>query len=296
MNLLKKNSTLPLSFGGGSISGEGGGYGFGSISEGAALQLLHYAFENGIRVFDTAPIYGYGLSEVRMGKAFHSLRDQVFLISKSGVDWHANRRVNMTNDPKVTERMLQESLRRLNTDYIDLYMIHWPDPKVDIREPLSVLQKAKERGLIKHLGLCNTHLEDLEKAKEVCHIEVVQSEFNFFNTKAEELFLYLEQHKISFMSWGTFDKGILTARVDEKRKFDDCDARSHAPWWKKIDKTEKYQKVRELKKRLDLEGKSLSRFAMEQNLSYPQVDNLIIGFRTHEQIDDVLLNLLKRLT
>src|SRR5690606_12662881 len=100
----------------------------------------------------TAPIYGFGLSEERFGAY---LPKEAFIISKSGVDWHANKRVNMTNDPFVTERMLNESLKRLKRDSIDLYMIHWPDSRVDIRLPLEVLARAQKAGKIKYIGLCN---------------------------------------------------------------------------------------------------------------------------------------------
>lgn len=294
MNLLRKISTLPISFGGGAISGEGGGYGFGGITEEASLELLKYAFEKGLRIFDTAPIYGFGLSEERIGKAFTQNREQVFLVSKSGVDWHPNKRVNMTNAPAAAERMLAESLKRLKTDYIDLYMVHWPDLKVDIRDTLAPLIKAKDQGKIKHLGLCNTNLEDLHKAAEVCQIEVVQSEFNYFNTQAQTLFPYLNQNQISFMSWGTFDKGILTGRVDEKRTLDASDARSNAPWWKNEDKTWKFEKIRELRPQLEAQGKSLVQFALEHNLSFPEVESLIIGVRSLPQLENVLTNLPKK--
>ena len=143
-----QTDTLKLSklvFGGASISGEGRGYGFGDISETDAIDLLHCAFDSNINFYDTAPIYGYGLSELRMGIAFKHMREKVFICSKAGVDWHDNSRVNMTNDPKTVARMFDESRKRLNSDYIDLYMIHWPDKNVDIRSSLEPLYKLKEK-------------------------------------------------------------------------------------------------------------------------------------------------------
>ena len=86
--------------------------------------MLGLAFDLGIRLYDTAPIYGFGLSEQRLGNYFKHKREDVFFISKSGVDWHDSKRVNMTNDPAVTQKMLENSLRDLQSDYIDLYMIH----------------------------------------------------------------------------------------------------------------------------------------------------------------------------
>lgn len=280
-----KNSSIPLAFGGASISGEGGGYGFGNISEGEAIDLLKEAYDLGLRLFDTAPIYGFGLSEQRLGKAFNQNRDKVFIVSKSGVTWHENKRVDMTNKPEVTQKMLEQSLRDLNTDYIDLYMIHWPDANVDIRRPLEILAKAKEQGKIKHIGLCNTTIKDLEKSKEVEKVEVVQSEFNFFQTAlAENLFPYLKKHDISFMSWGTLDKGILTGRVDEKRKFDATDCRSWAPWWKNADNKSKFNAMKKIWPLLDEHGHTGLELALAHNLYFDEVTSALCGARNSDQL------------
>lgn len=240
-----------LIFGGASLSGKGGGYSFGDISESQAQSLLEKAYDFGFRVFDTAPIYGFGESERRIGKAFEKNREQVHIISKCGVDWHENGRVNMTNDPKIAIKMLEESLRRLNSDYIDFYLVHWPDAKVDIRYTYEALSKAKERGHIKSLGLCNTNLDDFQKAREIDEVKVVQSEFNLFNQKN---FDFLKDFQdVWAQGWGTLDKGILSGRLTAKRQkekdFDDSDCRKSAPWWKtsevipRIEKFERFQKV-----------------------------------------------------
>lgn len=291
--LLEKFSSLPLCFGGASISGEGGGYGFGDISEDDAVSLLTHAFDLGIKVFDTAPIYGFGESERRIGKAFRSMREQVFLVSKSGVTWHDNKRVDMSNSPDVTLKMLEQSLRDLNSDYIDLYMIHWPDPLVDIRRPMEVLAKAKLQGKIKHIGLCNTQKNDLDLAKTIERIEVVQSEFNFFNqTAKDDLFPYLKEEEISFMSWGTFDKGILTGSVSKKREqaknYDQSDCRRSAPWWKQKDILKKIDKMEEIIPLLKEAGLSPQEFALGLNLSFDEIQMVLVGMRNHQQLENTI--------
>ena len=172
-----------ITFGGAGISGEGGGYGFGKVSDPDAERLLKSAFEAGITLFDTAPIYGFGLSEERMGKF---LPKEAMIITKSGVDWHETMRVNMSNSKSVTEKMLHASLKRLKRDVIDFYMVHWPEGKVDIQEPLEVLIRAKESGKIRHIGLCNTTPEDLAKADAITEISILQSELNLFHQEAFE--------------------------------------------------------------------------------------------------------------
>ena len=290
--LLKSISTLPLAFGGAAISGEGGGYGFGNINESEAIDLLHEAFDLGFRIFDTAPIYGFGLSEIRMGKAFRQNRDKVFLVSKSGVTWNDSKRVDMTNDPAVAQKMLEQTLRDLNTDYVDLYMVHWPDARVDIRKVLEVYARAKHEGKIKHIGLCNTTVEDLEKAKEVERVEVVQSQFNFFeNALKDDLFPYLSQHNISFMSWGTLDKGILTGRVDESRKFEESDCRSWAPWWKSADNKPKFEVMKRLYSEFDKTHHTGLEMAVGYNLSFPQVSSALCGAKNSAQLNSLIKSL-----
>lgn len=292
--LLKSISSLPIAFGGAAISGEGGGYGFGEISESESIDLLHLAYEKGIKIFDTAPIYGFGLSEVRMGKAFKDMREKVFLVSKSGVTWHENKRVDMNNDPMIAQRMIEQSLRDLKTDYIDLYMIHWPDLKVDIRKTMEVLSKAKHEGKIKHIGLCNTNVDDLNKAFEIDRVEAVQCEFNIFTNKfvREELFPYCIEKQISFMSWGTLDKGILTGRVDAQRKtYDKSDCRSWAPWWKDADNSAKFEVMKKMWPLLDKNHHTGLELALAHNLSYPNLSVAICGAKTPEQLVSLLKSL-----
>lgn len=289
--LLKDIANLPIAFGGAAISGEGGGYGFGEMSKIEAIDLLLYAFEKGVRIFDSAPIYGFGESEKRMGEAFKNIREKVFLVSKCGVTWHENKRVDMNNDPLIAKKMLEQSLRDFNSDYIDLYMVHWPDSRVDIRKTLEVLAKAKLEGKIKHIGLCNTTIEELNKASEIDRIEVVQSEFNIFNNRfiKDEMFPYLNEKEISFMSWGTLDKGILTGRVDEKRKaFDKSDCRSWAPWWKNSNNKEKFQAMKKIWPILDRYEVSGLDMALMFNLSHQELDVAICGARNFKQLDEVL--------
>lgn len=273
--------TLPgITFGGASLSGEGGGYGFGAMSEKDAEKLVKDAFHQGLRLFDTAPIYGFGLSEERLGKY---LPKEAMVLTKSGVDWHETKRVNMTNSPVNTERMFHESLKRLKRDVIDIYMVHWPDNKFDIREPLSVIKKFQDEGKIKHIGLCNTNLEDLEKAKEICKIEVIQSELNVLNTKAFDV-LNDEWKNYFTMSWGTFDKGILTGRVTKNRKFDQFDGRSSAPWWNKKEVEEKIDRVAKLQNILSDYKVSLQEFCLGFNLHYYGLSTCLIGFKTYDDI------------
>jgi aryl-alcohol dehydrogenase-like predicted oxidoreductase len=289
-NLLKSWSNLPFAFGGASVSEEGGGYGFGKCIE-PAREIIDYAVSNGVTVFDTAPIYGFGTSEINLGNALKDVREKVKIISKSGVHWHENKRVDMSNDPKVTQLMLEDSLRRLNSEYIDLYMIHWPDDKVDIRFTLEVLTKAQHEGKIKHIGLCNTNIEDYTKALEVAKIDVIQSELSVFNHSVNE---WAENfiEECSFMSWGTFDKGILTGRVSKEREqaknYDESDCRKSAPWWNQKDVLAKVDKVKSLNQLWNEKDLTLLEGALSFNLSHDFCDMALMGAKSIKDWDTIL--------
>lgn len=279
-----------ITFGGASISGEGGGYGFGSMGESDAIKTLHRAIELGINSFDTAPIYGFGLSEKRMGKAFKNKRNEVFLISKSGVTWHENGRVNMTNEPAIAQVMLEQSLKDLQTDYIDLYMVHWPDTKFDLRETLEVFKTAQAAGKIRYIGLCNTSKEELIKAREVVRVEAVQCKHNFFDQEMmKSLSDYLEEEKISFMSWGTLDQGILSGNMKIGRKFDERDARSWAPWWDKKEVERKAIIVQKLLEKMKPMNKNGINLGISYNLNHPQMTTILCGAKGISQLESLLL-------
>lgn len=276
MKYLKVNdeNLSRLVFGGAAISGEGKGYGFGDISENDSIDLVRFAYSRGVNFFDTAPIYGFGTSEIRLGLALKNIREKVFICSKSGIDWHDTKRVNMTNDPKVAIKMFDESRKRLQSDYIDLYMVHWPDENVDIRQTLDPLYKFKEEGKIKYLGLCNTNQEDLDKS---FNIDFIQSEFNFFHNGFENL-----KSDALKMGWGTLDKGILSGVVDKDREFDKSDCRSSAPWWKKSDWKGRVQTASEI----NLKDKSPLEFHIQNSLDY--CDFSIIGMRKKEYVESAI--------
>lgn len=272
-----------LCFGGAAISGEGAGYGFGEISDTKAIDLLLAAYDSGINIYDFAPIYGFNKAESRAGTAFKQIREKVALVSKCGVDWHPNGRVNMSNAPETALKMLDQSLKNFQSDYIDIYLVHWPDPRVDIRRTLEPLYTAKEKGKIRHLGLCNSNSDELKLAKEVAPIEVIQGELNFWrHQEFEDLQSELEEGVLT-MGWGTYDKGILAGTVTSDRVFHKDDCRSWAPWWKKSD----------WKKRADFVSKAMERFRLgPEELSYfsllfsqEEVDCSLVGMRHQGQLE-----------
>ena len=276
-----------IGMGAASISGEGGGYGFGDITEADAITLVHAAQDAGINLFDTAPIYGFGMSERRLGKALQGARRQrAFIVSKCGIDWDGEKNVRLDNSPETTRRMLDQSLRDLNTDYLDLYLVHWPDKDNDIRKTVEVLVEARQAGKIRAFGLSNTNKVDLAAATEVAPPQVLQSQFNLFeNEPVEALFGAIAEHSMGFMSWGTLDKGILTGRVREDRKYDASDVRSRAPWWTSVDRTPRYRAMEKINPLLEEAGHTGLELALSHVLDHSQTSTALCGVRSTEQLE-----------
>jgi aryl-alcohol dehydrogenase-like predicted oxidoreductase len=274
-----------IGFGGASLSGDGGGYGFGSISDEQSLSLLRTSVEYGINLFDTAPVYGFGKSEQMIGRALGTVRDRVFIVSKGGVTWDDRKRIHINNNPKIVQKMLEGSLKNLSTEYIDLYMIHWPDKNIDVRKPMEYLSRAKEDGKIRAIGLCNTFEDDFHKACEIDHIYALQAECNLFNPLPfQSLQSILIEHNVGFMSWGTLDKGILTGRVTPERTFDPVDARAWAPWWKNEDRTQKYRAMKKIKPLLQEKNHTGLELALGYVLHFSELSTALCGIRSIEQL------------
>ena len=276
-----------VGMGAAAISGEGGGYGFGHITEADSISLVHAAQDAGINLFDTAPIYGFGMSERRLGKALQGeRRDRAFIVSKSGITWDQSQNVRLDNSPKTTQSMLEQSLRDLGTDHIDLFLVHWPDEGTDIRATVEVLVKAREAGKIRAFGLSNTNSQELALAAEIAVPEVLQAQLNLFeNGPVDELFPHVRESSMGFMSWGTLDKGILTGRVNQERKFDKVDVRSHAPWWTSADHGPRYKAMESIVPRLEKAGHSGLELALSHVLAHPEVSTALCGMRNMKQLE-----------
>ena len=174
-------------------------------------------------------------------------------------------------------------------EMIDLYLVHWPDSNVDIRETFEVLVRAQEEGKLKYIGLSNTNAEDFEKAREVGVVSVCQAQDSFFHsTTRDTLFDTFADAGGGFMSWGTLEKGILTGRAKPDRVYDDKDVRNHAPWWTSVDHSPFYETMEQLKPLLQDTGHTGLELALAHALSSPTLSTALCGARTPEQIDGLI--------
>lgn len=204
-----------------------GGYGWGNVQESELLDAISEALDKGVNFFDTADTYGLGQSERTLAKGLGERRKNVVIESKFGVRVGGGKTV-YDNSPEYIQTALEESLRRLNTDYIDIYTIHYRDGKTPIADVIGKLDELKAAGKIRHYGLSNIHGNEADELipyaeKFVC----CQDEFSLACRKNEaDLFLLQSKLHVTPMTWGSLGQGILTGKYGADVKFGADDRRS----------------------------------------------------------------------
>lgn len=204
----------------------GGGNDWGETSETEAQNTLHAALDCGISLLDTAPIYGAGLCEERVGRAIKNHRSQFLLATKCGISF-ASGRPDHDLRPNSIIKECENSLRRLQTDYIDLYQIHWPDPKVPLADSLGVLLRLQEQGKIRAIGVCNFSIEQIQAACEIAPLVSVQGPLSLLNKKNLKIINFCAEKNISFWAYGALGGGILSGKYKQMPNLRKCDARRY---------------------------------------------------------------------
>lgn len=204
-----------------------GQYGWGEVQEKALLDAVNEALDREVNFFDTADTYGLGTSEKTLAKALGPKRSKVIIADKFGVRVE-NGRTFYDNSPEWIEKALARSLRRLKTDFIDLYQIHYRDQKTPIEVVVDTLERLKRKGYIRYYGLCNVHQEDLKELMQYKGIFVsIQDEYSLACRKNEKVISQAqEQLEVTPMTWGSLGQGILTGKYDKNCMFMENDRRS----------------------------------------------------------------------
>lgn len=210
--------------------------GWGDVDEKEAVKTVEQAVENGVNFFDTAPVYGFGKSEQLLGKVLHPVREKVFIATKCGLSWNERGHVFHDLSRDTVLRELDRSLKRLKTEYIDLYQLHWPDKKTPLFETLNTLTELKKSGVIKHIGVSNVSRAFLQKAGQLAEITALQSLYNLLQREAEtELLPYCRKNSIGFICYSPLAQGLLAGRIRPDFKPGKHDVRRLNPLFKNRD-------------------------------------------------------------
>lgn len=197
-----------------------GGWLWGGPDDEASRKTIHLALDSGINFIDTAPLYGFGHAEELLGRVLKERknRDKVILATKAGVDFFSQQGKLIADSRKETIiKEFEASLQRLKVEYIDIYQIHWSDPKTPLAETAEILQKLKDSGKIKAVGVCNYVVDQLEDYRRHTPLETSQFPFNIFERDFESAVLpYCRKQKIITLGYGPLCRGILSDQFKNK--------------------------------------------------------------------------------
>ena len=202
-----------------------------AVDKQQAIDVIHAAVENGVTLFDTAEVYGFRLNEEIVGEALLPYRDQVVIATKFGFDIGPDGKVNGTNSkPEHIKEVVNSSLKRLNTDHIDLLYQHRVDPKVPIEDVAEVVKDLIKEGKVKHFGLSEAGVQTIRRAHAIQPVTAVQSEYSLWWRHPEEKLLpTLEELGIGLVPFSPLGRGFLTGNIDMNTSFDNSDFRNTVP-------------------------------------------------------------------
>jgi aryl-alcohol dehydrogenase-like predicted oxidoreductase len=203
----------------------------GGTDERESVATIRSALDQGINLIDTAPVYGFGMSEEIVGQALAAagLRSQAVIATKVGLEWRDGKVYRNTTRDRIM-REIDESLRRLHTDQIDIYQVHWPDPLVPIEETAEAKRALYDQGKIRAIGVSNFSAEQMERFRRVAPLHVLQSPYNLFERAIEaEILPYCRANNIATLGYGALCRGLLSGRMRSDTAFEGDDLRRLDP-------------------------------------------------------------------
>jgi aryl-alcohol dehydrogenase-like predicted oxidoreductase len=209
-----------------------GGWLWGGTNEKESIETLHHAFELGINLIDTAPAYGFGISEEIVGKAlkqFPGNKDNLVIASKAGLDWREGTVFRDSRKIRIFQEV-EDSLKRLGVDAIDLYQVHWPDFETPLEETAQAMHQLLQSGKIRAIGVSNYTPEMIDEFKKGAPVHVLQSPFNLFEKAIESAEIpYCKKNHIILLGYGSLCRGLLSGRMSKKTTFKGDDIRQLDP-------------------------------------------------------------------
>jgi aryl-alcohol dehydrogenase-like predicted oxidoreductase len=278
-----------------------GGLFWGGSDDRDALEAIHAAVDSGIDAIDTAPIYGCGHSETLVGQALVGRRDKVKILTKCGLRWDDTSGEfyfkleetpfghpvtvykNVRADSILKE--CEASLRRLKTDYVDLYQVHWPSATASAEETMGVLDRLKEQGKIREFGASNYNSGQLQEARRYAPIASDQIKYNLLERTIEKDELpYCLKHRIGVICYSPMAMGLLTGKVTRERQFPVTDSRSAHPLFSREKRALVLQALEKIRPIANAHKTSFGQIAVAWTLAQPGVTTALVGARNAAQV------------
>ena len=220
----------PLGFGSWAVGGGGWQFGWGAQDDRESIAAIDRALDHGINWIDTAAVYGLGHSEEIVAKAIKGRSKRPYVFTKCSMVWDEKGHISHSLKPESIRREVEESLRRLQVDVIDLYQIHWPDPDTDIEEGWTTLSDLKREGKVRYLGLSEASAKSIRRAHKVHPITALQSEYSLLTRDVEgEILDTVRELGITFVPYSPLARGLATATVTDNNELPQDDFRRTLP-------------------------------------------------------------------
>jgi len=266
-------------------------YGWGNQDDRDSIRTIHRALERGMNWIDTAPAYGLGHSEEIVARALDETSFRPLIFTKCGIVWNSKREPSFRIDRQSIEREVEDSLRRLKVDVIDLYQVHWPMPENDIEEAWSTMARLKEKGNVRYIGVSNFSVEQMERVRSIAEITSLQPPFSLVDRSAADKILpYCLENGIGVINYSPMASGLLTGKMtrDRIQNLPPDDWRRKSEEFKEPKLSRNLELV-ELLRGLAADHRcTVAEIAIAWTLCNPAVTGAIVGLRNPDQIDGII--------
>lgn len=276
-------TTTPLGLGTNAV----GGYNlFPNLKDEDGIKLVQAGIDHDIRLLDTAYVYGLGHSEELVGQAIKNYdRHELTIATKGAHDFSTGEEV-INNDPKFISQQVDQSLQRLGTDYIDIYYLHFPDHDTPKAEAVGALQRLREQGKIRAIGITNFSLDQIKEANADGYVDVVEDEFSLLHQDhlADGMLEYLHENQISFVPYFPLASGLLTGKYDHLTEFPADDIRSQIADFKEPRFTKALAAVDQIRSIADKHGATVAQTVLAWYIQNPFISVVIPGAKRPDQV------------
>lgn len=261
-------------------------YGWGDVDDEQSIKAIHRALELGINWIDTAAVYGLGHSEEVVARAIKGIRQSVLIATKCGMIWDERRRVRIHVSPNSIRKEIENSLKRLKTDYIDLYQIHWPDPETPIEDSWSTLAQLQYEGKVKYIGVCNYDVPLLEKCRAIAPVQSLQPPYSLLRRQIEkEILPYCLNNEISVVAYSPMQAGLLSGKFDFNKLAPD-DWRRNNKYYQEPNLSKALTFVEKIRPIAEKYKKTVGQLAVAWVLKHPAITSAIVGARTARHVEE----------
>jgi len=274
-----------------------GGWMWGGQDDEGSLAALRASIDGGVTLIDTAPGYGLGRAEELVGEAIQGRRQDVVLATKCGLNWHHGKGNHFFDElgQKVHRYLgrdgimheLEESLRRLRTDYIDLYITHWQDPTTPVEETMSTLLELKRQGKIRAIGVSNVTPEDLQAYLAVGAVDAIQERFNMLDRDIERTLVPIcRDNDVAVLSYSSLALGLLSGKIGPDRTFAGDDLRKGDPRFSPENLGKVAAFVEEIRPLADARGATVAQLVIAWTIAQPGITYALCGARDARQAEE----------